>query len=477
MTADDIARFRGDTGPQFAVEQFQQLASNPGRQPYSADGAGSASWKATPKRRLRFCVTEASPNIAYTSATPVNGRRIISLAGQRLNICIASGTFHPDSGGPPTYLLTLGRELVARGHRIRVVTYGDQLGRRRYPYPVTRISRRRRLASRLALFAREILRSGRQADLLFVNDYGLPAALANAMLRKPLVMKLVGDFAWEYSVRHGLVPGDEPLERFQDRRYGPKVEAARRLQTEYARRADLIVTPSEYVKRYVVGWGVPPERVRVVENAVADPTAALGVDRAGARALLGLEPELEVVLTIARLTAWKGIDTLISAMWAIRQRRPMASLVVVGDGPDRRRLERLAASLPTGARFVGEVPHEQVALYLKAADALALCSGYEGLSHVLLEAMAAGVPVVATAVGGNLELVQDGENGLLVPFGDIGATERAMLRLLEDRGLAGRLAGAARQEAGERTVERMVDQTLSVFYEAVEARTGRGRHQ
>jgi glycosyltransferase involved in cell wall biosynthesis len=235
----------------------------------------------------------------------------------------------------------------------------------------------------------------------------------------------------------------------------------------------VIVTPSEYVKRYVVRWGVPADRVRVVENAVAGLAAEWGVDRAGARALLGLEPDPEVVLTIARLTAWKGIDTLISAVWAIRRRRPMASLVVVGDGPDRRRLERLAASLPAGARFVGEVPHEQVALYLKAADALALCSGYEGLSHVLLEAMAAGVAVVATAVGGNLELVRDGENGLLVPFGDVAATERALLRLLEDRRLAKRLAEAARAEAARRTVQRMVDHTLDVFYEAVDLRCRR----
>ena len=411
--------------------------------------------------------------ISYTSATVGGAWRTISLARSRLRICIASGTFHPDSGGPPTYLLTLGRELVARGHHVRVVTYGDERGHRRYPYPVTRIPRRRSLPSRLALFAREVWRAGRGADLLFVNDYGAPAMLANAVLRKPLVMKIVGDFAWEYAVRHGLIPRDEPLERFQRRRYGATVQAVRRLQAAYARRADLVIAPSEYVRRYVVGWGVPAGRVRVVENAVADPTAGLDADRAGARARLGLGRHADVILSVARLTAWKGVDTLIGALAGIRARRPNAYLVVVGDGPDRGRLESLASRLPPGAVcFAGEVPHDRVALYLRAADVLALCSGYEGLSHVLLEAMAAGVPVVASGVGGNLELVRSGENGLLVPFGDLAATERALLGMLDDRDLAGRLAATARRVAAERTVERMVDETLAVFAEAVGRRRG-----
>ena len=130
----------------------------------------------------------------YTCATR-HRREVSGLAVPPLRICIATGTFHPDSGGPPTYLLALGRELVARGHRVRVVTYGDDPARRCYPYPVTRVPRRLPLASRLALFAREVYRVGRDADLLFVSDYGLPATVANLALGKPVVMKIVGDFA------------------------------------------------------------------------------------------------------------------------------------------------------------------------------------------------------------------------------------------------------------------------------------------
>ena len=331
----------------------------------------------------------------YTCATR-HRREVSGLAVPPLRICIATGTFHPDSGGPPTYLLALGRELVARGHRVRVATYGDDPARRCYPYPVTRVPRRLPLASRLALFAREVYRVGRDADLLFVSDYGLPATVANLALGKPVVMKIVGDFAWEYAVRHELVPRDEPLERFQQRRQGSQVRLLQLLQAGYARRADLVVAPSGYVARYVAGWGVPAERIRVVPNAVADPTAGLRLDRARARAELGLAPQEEVVLAVARLTPWKGIDTLIRALADLRRRRPSVCLVVVGDGPDRPRLEALATEAADGAvRFVGETTHARVARYLIAADVLALCSGYEGLSHVLLEAMPVAVAVGA----------------------------------------------------------------------------------
>jgi glycosyltransferase involved in cell wall biosynthesis len=391
---------------------------------------------------------------------------------RHLSILIASGTFHPESGGPPTYLLTLGRELIRRGHAVRVVTYGDGPGAptsRRYPYPVHRIPRGLPVPSRLALFAREVWRYGRQADLLFVNDYGLPATLANLALRKPVVMKVVGDFAWEYAVRHGLIPPDEPFEQFQRSRYSRKVEALRLMQRTYVQAADRVIVPSSFVQWYVEGWGADPARVRIVHNAVEDLTAGLGPDRDAVRANLGVAPHERIVLAVVRLTRWKGIDTVIAALdGLLKAEQPDARLVVVGDGPDRARLGSLASALPDGAvRFVGELPRSEVGRWLYAADALTLLSGYEGLSHVLLEAMAAGLPVLVSDVGGNRALVRDGYDGLIVPFGDVEATQHGLAALLTDGDLSQRIRDNARQVAAERTIDRMVDQTLAVFGEAL----------
>ena len=385
-----------------------------------------------------------------------------------MRILIASGTFHPESGGPPTYLRTLGRELIERGHAVQVVTYGDAPSARRYPYPVYRIPRGLSVPSRLALFAREVWRHGRDADLLFVNDYGLPATVANLALRKPLVLKIVGDFAWEYSVRHRLIPADEPFDRFQRSRYGPRVEAIRRMQATYVRAADRVLVPSRFVRWYVEGWGAAPAKVRVVRNAVHDPTSGLTEDREAIRAGFGLGTNERVVLVVARLAAWKGVDTVMAGLAGLPG---TTRLVVLGDGPDRSRLEGLAQTLPPGAvRFEGEVPSATVARWMRAADALALCSGYEGLSHVLLEAMAAGLPVVVSDVGGNRALVTDRYDGLLVPYGDVAATQRALAEVLTGGEVARSLGENARRGAAERTVERMVSETLGVFQEAVERR-------
>ncbi|MCC7369823.1 MAG: glycosyltransferase family 4 protein [Chloroflexi bacterium] len=395
-----------------------------------------------------------------------------SLITRPLHVLIASGTFHPESGGPPTYLLRLGRELMARGHRLTVVTYGDEPADppRRYPYPVYRVPRGLPTAAKLALFAREVWRHGRRADLLFVNDYGLPAAVANLALGKPLVMKIVGDFAWEYAVRHGLVSPDEPFDRFQAARYGPKVEALRRMQAGYVRAADRVIVPSSFVKWYVEGWGADPARVRVVQNAVDNPTAGLAGDRATIRAGLDVGPDERVVLVVARLTVWKGVDTVMAALGQLGGdlgRR--ARLVVVGDGPDRARLEGLASALPPGTvRLLGELPHAEVGRWMAAADALALLSGYEGLSHVLLEAMAAGLPVLVSDVGGNRALVTDQHDGLAVPYGDVAATTSALCELLSDGATAQTIRRNALAGAAERTVSRMVDRTLGVFLEALD---------
>jgi len=337
---------------------------------------------------------------------------------------------------------------------------------------VYRVPRGLPTAAKLTLFSREVWRHGRDADLLFVNDYGLPATVANLGLRKPVVMKIVGDFAWEYAVRHGLVPADEPFDVFQQTRYGPRVEALRRVQATYVRAADRVIAPSSFVAEFVTGWGADPARIRVVRNAVDDPTAAIADDRAAVRAARGVAPNERIVLIVARLAVWKGIDTAMAALSRLRdagdETAARTRLVVIGDGPDRARLDGLAAGLPPGAvTFTGELPHAEVGRWMLAADALALLSGYEGLSHVLLEAMAAGLPVLVSDVGGNRALVTHRYDGLVVPYRDTEATAAALRTLLADGDTAQTIRQNARAGAAERTVSRMIDQTLAVFAEAL----------
>jgi glycosyltransferase involved in cell wall biosynthesis len=384
-----------------------------------------------------------------------------------VKICITSGTYHPDIGGPPTYLFALANDLIQRGHQLKVVTYGCSA--HGYPYQVIRIPRELPAPPRLTLFGMATLRAARTADLLYVNDYGLPPAVANLLLHKPLVMKIVGDFAWEYSVRHKLVPPSLSLDEFQEQRFEPSVERLRALQKWYSRRADVVITPSRYLAGVVEGWGVPRERLRVIYNA-----ATPEYDSAPAcdfRDRLGLPVHKTfAVATVARLAPWKGVDVLIRALAEARPERPELRLLVVGDGDERPRLEQLAEPLGDAVRFAGQVSRQTALAMIREVDAVALCSAYEGLSHVLLEAMQAGRPIVATSVGGNTELIGDGENGILVPYGDVGALARALVLLATDDNLALRLGQQARQDARARSWPTLVNHTLGVFQEALARR-------
>jgi len=377
-----------------------------------------------------------------------------------LRILIVTGTFHPEAGGPSRYLLNLATDLARAGHRVSVVTFGEPF-EHPYPFPVKRISRRWPIPIRLALMAAAVVPRAVTSDLLFVNDHGLPPAVVNLSLRKPVVMKIVGDFAWEYSVRHGRVT--ENIDDFQTHRHSFPVELVKAVQRFYAGRADRIVTPSRYLRGIVNGWGVDPGRIRVVTNAVDPAKYAFPESREAAQSLLGLSGRF--VVTVARLTPWKGVDALIRAI----PRLPAEwRLLVVGDGPERPRLEEQARAASLGPRvlFTGEVAQDKVPAYLRASDIFALYTGYEGLSHVLLEACLAGLPSVATRKGGNPEVIRDGENGLLVEYGDADALARALVRLASDPDLRARLAAGAARSAPEFDWSRLIERTTAVFAEA-----------
>lgn len=335
-----------------------------------------------------------------------------------MRIFVASGIFHPEPGGPATYLYRLLPELVARGHAVRVLTFGDgpTAG---YPYPLRRIPRRA-LPLRWAQYARAARQEMRRADEVFLNSLGLPLLGGRGV---PRVLKVVGDLAWERAVNKGWIAPTEDVDAFQHGRYPWRVRLLQAQRAREVRRADRVIVPSRYLRDMVIGWGAPPERVHVIYNALPPDSQTAALSQAEARAALGLGAE-PLLLTVARLVPWKGIDHLIRALPAV----PEARLLVAGEGPDEARLRALAAAEGMSARvtFLGRVARERLALTFRAADYTVLYSGYEGLSHVLLESLQAGTPLIASDKGGNPEIVAHGRNGLLVPYPDAGALAEAL---------------------------------------------------
>lgn len=208
-----------------------------------------------------------------------------------------------------------------------------------------------------------------------------------------------------------------------------------------------------------LGW--PEEKVEVVYNAV-DLARVEVAAPPGLREQLGGGETRPLVLTPARLDAQKGHRVLFEAIAQV----PDAVFVLAGEGPEREPLEALAAQLGIDkrVRFLGR--RDDVPQLLAACDVFALPSLYEGSSLAVLEAMAAGVPVVSSAIGGTDELIDDGSSGLLVPPGDAEELAAALRRLLGDAGLRDALAAQARERVErDLTRERMAARVTGVYRE------------
>jgi glycosyltransferase involved in cell wall biosynthesis len=188
------------------------------------------------------------------------------------------------------------------------------------------------------------------------------------------------------------------------------------------------------------------------------------VDRLGARRQLGFQDSELLIGAIGRLAPQKGFVHLIRAMPQVLAAVPNARLVLAGDGPLERELkdEAVECGVAERVQFLGF--RRDILELLTAFDIFALPSLWEGLSISLIEALAAGKPIVATDIDGNREVIDNLETGLLVPPADAGAFAAALLRLLTDRSLAERLAVNARLSAESRfSMERMVEQNLAVY--------------
>lgn len=244
--------------------------------------------------------------------------------------------------------------------------------------------------------------------------------------------------------------------------YEPPDRSAYRQLRALARGVDRYLAVSQEIADELVerlGW--PAAKVEVVYNAVDVERAAVPAPP-GLREQLGGSATRPLVLTPARLDAQKGHAVLLEAIAAV----PEALFLLAGEGPERAALEARAAELGVAdrVRFLGR--REDVPQLLAACDVFALPSLYEGSSLAVLEAMAAGIPVVSSAIGGTEELIEDGRSGLLVPPGDAQALAAALRRVLEDPELRQSLAARARErvDSGLRR-EQMASRVTGVYRE------------
>jgi L-malate glycosyltransferase len=239
----------------------------------------------------------------------------------------------------------------------------------------------------------------------------------------------------------------------------------RRLVNPWLSRFDgSIVAVSHELRDYMIDARFPAGRVEVVHNGVEPAVVASGADRRRARQQLRLDERAFVVATVARLDPVKDLMTLLEAFAIVRQSVPSAQLLVIGDGPERDRLAARAAQpdLAGSVHMTGYRP--DVRALLPAADVYASSSISEGVSITILEAMAAGIPVIATAVGGTPEVFPEGAGGILVPSRDPERLAAAVASLALDQRLRVAMAAAGRHRLESSfTIDRMVDDYARMY--------------
>jgi glycosyltransferase involved in cell wall biosynthesis len=375
-----------------------------------------------------------------------------------MDLLIISGIFPPDIGGPATYVPQIAQGLGERGHSVTILTQSDNADYpdQQYAFRVARILRHR---FKLWIWLRAlwmIIVYGRRAEVLLVNGMALQVTLANLLLRKPLVLKVVGDFAWERATTRGWVM--DTFEDFQSKRYGIRVELLKVLRAWWTRRATRIIAPSRYIAKWIQKWGVRAERIAVVFNSTESSDVIQALP-------LSVATTVKIV-TVSRLVPLKRIDELMRSVAKLDS----VGLVIVGDGQERTRLEELTRELQLQARvyFAGARSKEETLRIMAACDIFTLNSTHEGMPHVVLEAMGLGIPVVATAVGGVPEIVRDGETGILIEPADGAQLDRALKTLVDSREMRQRFGESAKRWARQFSVANMLTQTEQVLQNAIE---------
>ncbi len=328
-------------------------------------------------------------------------------------ILIATGIYPPEIGGPATYVPLLSRGLVDVGDGVQVVTFGDKKTKQGEGWGVSVVSKDGPAPMRYARMFGRIFHLAKRVDLVYAmtpSSDGFPASLAAKLRRKPFVLKVVGDYAWEYYTLHATrdTPHQtELLDEFLTKKHGGSIGILEKIERFVAKQARVVIVPSAYLGSVVERWGVASARIRRVYNAVSTHKATR--ERDILRKAFGVESK-RVLFTVVRCVPWKGVDFLIELLPKLSSD---TILVVAGDGPMKEAWERLAVDRGVSGRvrFLGSVSSIIVADWNAASDAFVLASAYEGYPHVVVEALAAGRPCFVTDKAGNKEM------GDLVPSG------------------------------------------------------------
>lgn len=350
-----------------------------------------------------------------------------------MKILITTPIWPPEIGGPVTYIKELINRLPAH-YQPSILAFADN-PEDLPTVPFASIGKRYALPMRQFRFLKKIMELGKKADLIYAQNpmaVGVPSVLASRFLKKPLVLKFVGDNAWESAFRAGRTK--KLLEEFlKNPDAGFKNKLRFWVQRWVFQQADKIIVPSDFLGRILsVYYQISGKKITTIYNA-SESEDHFDAERTAANP--------HQIVSIGRLVPWKDVGGIIEATKILSHDFPQIKLVIAGDGPERKSLETLTASLHLREKvtFLGNISKKETAQLRKQSGVFVLNSLYEGLPHTVLSSFAVGIPVIATNIPGTDEALLDGQTGLTVPIRQPQVLAEKIRKILTDKELAKKL--------------------------------------
>ena len=379
-------------------------------------------------------------------------------------ILIVTGIYPPDIGGPASYARTLAQRL-SKDCEVKIITYSsvrkyDQ--DKNYLFPVKRVWKKIPWFLRHAIYATKVFCACKNNDVIYslsTLNGAIPCLVGARFFKKKFYLRIAGDYAWQVAVeknKTGLLIDD-----FQKAKKTGWISFLHKVQVWACKSAYEVIVPSQYLADIVADWGISKEKIKVIYNGVDFRSS--DISKEDAKKKIGIYGD--IILSAGRLVSWKGFRMLIKIMPRLSEISQLFRLVIVGDGPDQKMLGSMVRNLGLERKvyLVGRKTQEELATYLAAADMFALNTGYEGFSHQILEAMTAGVPVITTAVGGNKEVIRQGENGFMIKYQDEFNLIEAVKSLWQNPELQEEFKKEGKKTAEHFSSEKMFEETVKIL--------------
>jgi glycosyltransferase involved in cell wall biosynthesis len=321
-----------------------------------------------------------------------------------MNILITVGIFPPDIGGPASFVPKISNFLIENGHNVKIICLSEvENNHTEDNLDVIRIKRSNSLPIRWIKTIYEIVKNGKKSDLIFVNGLGVESTIANLLLKKKLIRKIVGDPVWERAYNRKKTT--ESFDEFQNNKHSFLIEVQKLLRNWSINSAEIVITPSDHLKSFVSGLGFS-NKILKINN---------GVDITDINRTKGHNVDINLLI-ISRLVIQKNINIVIEAMELLDNKK--VKLSIIGEGGEFSKLEGVIheLNLQNRVQLLGKIDNNKISQFLLTADIFIQASDYEGLPHSVLEAINYEVPILSTEVGGCKDLLNDGERGFIIPI-------------------------------------------------------------